>query len=324
MGSETLLEVRGLKKYFPIMRGVIRHKVGEFRAVDGVDLHIAAGETVGLVGESGCGKSTLGRTMLRLIEPTGGDVLFRGKSIIGDDKESLRKLRRKMQIVFQDPYASLNPRMTTGDIIGEPLKIHEPSLTSRERKDRVMEALHVVGLDEYTVGRYPHEFSGGQRQRICIARALILHPDFVVCDEPVSALDVSIRSQVLNLMQNLKREFSLTYLFISHDLSVVKHISDRVAVMYLGRIVEVATREKLYSNPLHPYTRALMSAIPIPDPDVKIVRTVLKGDVPCSASSDQGCRFYERCPQAAPCCLEEKIELREVEEDHSVACFRCR
>jgi oligopeptide/dipeptide ABC transporter ATP-binding protein len=320
MRTDALLQVRGLKKYFPIKKGVIRHMTGELRAVDDVDLCIASGQTLGLVGESGCGKSTLGRIILRLIEPTGGDILFKGRSIINEGKKGLREMRKQMQIVFQDPYASLNPRMTTEDIVGEPLKIHEPSLRPVGRRERVVDALRLVGLDEYTLGRYPHEFSGGQRQRISIARALILHPEFVVCDEPVSALDVSIRSQVLNLMQELKHKLSLTYLFISHDLSVVKHISDHVAVMYLGKLVEIASRDRLYSNPLHPYTRALMSAIPVPDPEVKSKRILLKGDVPCSAPSKVGCRFYERCAHALPRCAEKQPDLIEVESDHFVAC----
>lgn len=321
MESRVLLEVCDLHKYFPIKKGIIKRKVGDVKAVDGVSLKIHTGETLGLVGESGCGKSTLGRTILRLLESTSGDVLMDGKSVLALSGNEMTGMRRKMQIVFQDPYASLNPRMTIEDLVAEPLHIHEPNLSRDQRRERVVEMMSLVGLGEHTLHRYPHEFSGGQRQRIGIARALILHPSFVVCDEPVSALDVSVRSQVLNLMQELQQTLNLTYLFISHDLSVVKHISDRLAVMYLGKIVELSDKDDIYDHPLHPYTQALMSAIPIPDPEVPVNHLVLEGDVPSPANPPSGCRFHTRCWKAMDKCKEATPDMIEVSPGHSVACF---
>ena len=291
------------------------------KAVDGIDLTIYSGETFGLVGESGCGKSTLGRTILRLIEPTSGSVLYHGQPIEGRSKEEMRLLKRKMQIVFQDPYACLNPRMTVLDLVKAPLDVFKIG-TEQERMDKVVSTLEYVGLGSQHLNRYPHEFSGGQRQRIGIARALILEPEFIMCDEPVSALDVSVRSQVLNLMRSIQREKGLTYLFISHDLSVVRHISDRIGVMYLGRLVEVADKDALYKEPLHPYTRALLSAIPIPDPDVKRERILLKGDVTSAFDPPAGCRFAGRCPYATEQCRREAPALRELRPGHQVACIR--
>lgn len=323
MENQVLLGIYDLHKYFPFNKGVFKRHAGDVKAVDGVDLEILSGETLGLVGESGCGKSTLGRTILRLTEPTGGDVKMEGESVLSLSNGEMRAMRRRMQIVFQDPYASLNPRMTIEDIVGEPLKIHEPTLGHAARRERVVEMLRLVGLAEYALARYPHEFSGGQRQRVGIARALILHPKFVVCDEPVSALDVSVRSQVLNLMQELQQKMQLTYLFISHDLSVVKHISDRLAVMYLGKIVELSDKNDIYDHPLHPYTIALMSAIPIPDPDVVIKRHILEGDVPSPANPPQGCRFHTRCWKATERCRTELPRLTEARPGHYVACFHC-
>ncbi len=324
MQGEVLLDVKELRTWFPIMRGVIRRKTGDIKAVDGVSLQIFKGETFGLVGESGCGKSTLGRSILRLIEPTGGEVRFDGRDVRACSSSELRALRKRMQIVFQDPYASLNPRMTVRDIIREPLHIHEPGIPQEELDRRVCEVLELVGLEQDAALKYPHEFSGGQRQRISIARALILNPDFIFFDEPVSALDVSVRSQVLNLIQELQKSRNLTYLFISHDLSVVKHISDRVGVMYLGELVEVAPKRTLFQNPLHPYTQALMSAIPIPDPRVQINRVVLGGDVPSPADPPAGCRFHVRCPYATEACgsADARPKLVELEQDHFVACIR--
>ena len=313
---EELVSVRGLFKHFPVAGSD-----DVVRAVDGVTFDIYRGETLGLVGESGCGKSTVGRCLLRLIEPTRGEVKFEGRDVLGVSGGELRRLRREMQIIFQDPYASLNPRMKVRDIVSEPLVIH--SLGDKaERRERVAELLRKVGLDPDYMNRYPHEFSGGQRQRIGIARALALNPKLVVADEPVSALDVSVQAQVVNLLEDLQGEFELTYLFISHGLAVVEHISDRVAVMYLGRIVEVATSEELYANPLHPYTRALLSAIPVPDPTRKRDRIVLKGDVPTPINPPSGCRFHTRCPEAIPDCARIDPDLREVSPDHTVACIR--
>ncbi|MGE5572614.1 MAG: ABC transporter ATP-binding protein [Bacteroidota bacterium] len=324
MRENLLLEVNNLCTYFPITQGVFRRKVGDLKAVDGISLQIFRGETFGLVGESGCGKSTLMRSILRLIEPTCGEIRFCGENITSLAPAALRSLRRKMQVVFQNPYASLNPRMTIGDIVSEPLKIHEPNLTPLEMNDRVFEMLRLVGIDDSAVVRYPHHFSGGQRQRISIARALILRPALIFCDEPVSALDVSIRSQVLNLMRELQEKLDLTYLFISHDLSVVKYISDRVGVMYLGKLVEVASKKTLFQNPLHPYTQALMSAIPIPDPKVSVKRIVLQGDVPSPAHPPSGCRFHTRCVYATEACARPANvpPLIEVEEGHFVSCFK--
>ena len=311
-----LLRVRGLVKHFPI-----EGSDDVLRAVDGVSFDILKGETLGLVGESGCGKSTAGRCILRLIEPTKGAITFDGHDVTAMRKSELRELRREMQIVFQDPYASLNPRMKVGDIVGEPLVIHKIGM-KRQRRERVAELLARVGLDPDYANRYPHEFSGGQRQRIGVARALALNPKLIVADEPVSALDVSVQAQVVNLLQDLQAEFGLTYLFISHGLAVVEHISTRVAVMYLGRIVEIATALDLYAQPLHPYTQALLSAIPVPDPKAKRERIILKGDVPTARNPPSGCRFRTRCPNAIDECARIDPELREVSPGHSVACIR--
>ncbi|MFR9214761.1 MAG: ABC transporter ATP-binding protein [Ruthenibacterium sp.] len=319
--TAPLLETKDLKKYFFTSGGLFSGRKKAVKAVDGIDLAIYSGETFGLVGESGCGKSTLGRTILRLIEPTGGSVLYHGKPIEGRSREELRLLKRKMQIVFQDPYACLNPRMTVLDLVKAPLDVFKIG-TEQERMDKVVSTLEYVGLGSQHLNRYPHEFSGGQRQRIGIARALILEPEFIMCDEPVSALDVSVRSQVLNLMRSIQREKGLTYLFISHDLSVVRHISDRIGVMYLGRLVEVADKDALYKEPLHPYTRALLSAIPIPDPDVKRERILLKGDVTSAFDPPAGCRFAGRCPYATEQCRREAPTLQELRPGHQVACIR--
>jgi peptide/nickel transport system ATP-binding protein len=316
VSGETLVSVRGLVKHFPV-----EGSDDVVRAVDGVTFQIFAGETLGLVGESGCGKSTVGRCLLRLIEPTAGQVVFEGRDILALDKKELRQIRREMQIIFQDPYASLNPRMKIGDIVGEPLVIHNEG-TKSERRERVAQLLRRVGLDPDYMNRYAHEFSGGQRQRIGVARTLALNPKLIVADEPVSALDVSVQAQVVNLLQELQKEFRLTYLFISHGLAVVEHISTRVAVMYLGRIVEIAPASELYAQPLHPYTQALLSAIPIPDPRQKRNRIILQGDVPTPINPPSGCRFRTRCPIAIEECAHIDPELREVSSGHSVACIR--
>jgi oligopeptide transport system ATP-binding protein len=308
--------------HFPLTQGVIfQRKVGAVRAVDGLSFTIRKGETLGLVGESGCGKSTTGRAILQLYRPTSGTVQFEGVELTRLKGEALRKMRRQVQMIFQDPYASLNPRMTVGSIIGEPLDIHGLA-RGREKQQRVEELLRVVGLNPYFANRYPHEFSGGQRQRIGIARALAVNPSFIVCDEPISALDVSIQAQIINLLEELQDEFGLTYLFIAHDLSVVRHISDRIAVMYLGKIVELADRLELYEQPLHPYTKALLSAVPIPDPTIerKRERIILTGDVPSPVNPPPGCRFHTRCPLADTICREQEPEFREVTPGHWAAC----
>lgn len=315
----ALLDVQNLKTYYPIQGGILRRRVGWVKAVDGVSFHIDPGETLGMVGESGCGKSTIGRTIIRLLHANGGKVIFEGRDILGLKGMELKKMRRHMQIIFQDPYASLNPRMPVGDIIGEGLLVHGMR-SRREREKTVQYYLSVVGLRKEYVRRYPHEFSGGQRQRIGIARALALRPKLVVCDEPVSALDVSIQSQVLNLLGDLQKEFGLTYLFIAHDLSVVEYISDRVVVMYLGKVAEVATSDRLYATPKHPYTQALLSAIPVPDPSAKKQRIVLSGDVPSPINPPSGCRFRTRCWLAKEICAEQEPALREVEPGHWAAC----
>jgi oligopeptide transport system ATP-binding protein len=325
-GREVLLRVRGLKKHFPINSGfIIQRQVGAIKAVDGVDFDVFRGETLGLVGESGCGKSTTGRTVLQLYRPTEGSVEFEGVELTKVGGESLRKMRKRMQMIFQDPYASLNPRMSVGRIIAEPLRVHNVG-APKEQLERVQYLMERVGLNPYFVNRYPHEFSGGQRQRIGIARALALNPSLIVADEPISALDVSIQAQVVNLLQDLQKELGLTYLFIAHDLSMVRHICDRVAVMYLGKIVELAPSEELYNNPLHPYTQSLLSAVPVPDPAVerKRMRVILKGDVPSPANPPKGCNFNTRCPVAiSGICFEgEDPELREVLPGHWVACHR--
>lgn len=320
VSNKPLLEVKNLVKHFPITKGIIFSKqVGAVKAVDGISFTVNRGETLGLVGESGCGKTTTGRVILRLIEPTSGEVWFDGKNVPELRKDELRELRKDMQIIFQDPYASLNPRMTVGDIIAEPLHIHGLA-KGKEREKRVQKLLDVVGLSSFHARRFPHEFSGGQRQRIGIARALAVNPKLIICDEPVSALDVSIQAQVINLLQDLQKEFGLTYLFIAHDLSVVKHISDRVAVMYLGKIVELADKERLYANPKHPYTQALLSAIPIADPTVKKERIILKGDVPSPINPPSGCRFHTRCPYAMDICKQVEPEFIDTGDGHFVAC----
>ena len=324
-GRETLLDVRNLQMHFPVTSGVIfQHKIGDIRAVEDVSFFIRKGETLGLVGESGSGKTTVGRCILQLYTPTGGDVIFEGQRLNGLTDGEMRPLRRKMQIIFQDPYGSLNPRMTCGNIIGEPLTIHKITSGKGEYRDRVAELLITVGLNPYMADRYPHEFSGGQRQRIGIARALAVNPSFIVCDEPVSALDVSIQAQVINLLEELQDQLGLTYLFIAHDLSVVRHISERVAVMYLGHVVEVANRQELYDNPLHPYTKALLSAIPIPDPVAEATRErmVITGEMPSPMNPPEGCVFHTRCPIMIEECKAEMPELKEVSKDHWVACIR--
>ena len=322
--DSVLVETRDLRMWFPITKGIIvqRH-VGDIKAVDGISFFIRRGETLGLVGESGCGKSTTGRAILQLYRPTGGDVIFEDTNLCELKGESMRQMRRRMQMIFQDPYASLNPRMTVGTIIGEPLEVHN-IMRGKERKERVQELLKVVGLNPYFVNRYPHEFSGGQRQRIGVARALAVQPDFIVCDEPISALDVSIQAQIINLLEELQQQFHLTYLFIAHDLAVVRHISSRVAVMYLGKLVELTDRDELYNNPLHPYTEALLSAIPIPDPMVeeKRQRLILVGDVPSPANPPSGCNFRTRCPRSMVICGEVDPEWKETSPGHFVACHR--
>ncbi len=319
--NEVLLRVEDLTMHFPIFRGVFQRQVGAVRAVDGITFDIVRGETLGLVGESGCGKSTTGRTILQLYRPTAGNVEFDGVDLVNLKGEDLRKTRRKMQMIFQDPYASLNPRMTVADIVGEPLMVHNVA-TRTEIRERVNHLLELVNLSPSFAGRYPHEFSGGQRQRIGFARALALQPSFIICDEPISALDVSIQAQVVNLLEDLQEQFNLTYLFIAHDLSMVRHISNRVAVMYLGVLVELADRDTLYHSPLHPYTQALLSAVPIPDPvaDANRKRIILEGDVPSPANPPSGCRFRTRCPIADKICSESRPEFREVQPGHFVAC----
>ena len=320
--NDILLRVDNLMMHFPIRRGVFQRQVGAVRAVDGVSFYVKRGETLGLVGESGCGKSTTGRAILQLYKPTAGTVDFDGTDLIKLKGESMRQMRRKIQMIFQDPYASLNPRMTVGQLVGEPLMVHNVA-TGAEINERVEHLLELVKLNPAFATRYPHEFSGGQRQRIGVARALALQPSFIICDEPISALDVSIQAQVVNLLEELQDQFNLTYLFIAHDLSMVKHISDRIAVMYLGVLVELTSRDELHANPLHPYTQALLSAVPIPDPvaDAKRTRVILTGDVPSPANPPSGCRFRTRCPIAEAACAESRPEFREIKPGHFVACF---
>ncbi|MFN3742080.1 MAG: ABC transporter ATP-binding protein [Anaerolineales bacterium] len=320
MTARPLLEVSHLKTYFPVRSGLLQRVVGWVKAVDDVSFQVYEGETLGLVGESGCGKTTIGRSILRLIEPTAGRVLFDGKDVLRLRGQELKALRRNMQIIFQDPYGSLDPRLPIGESIMEGLHIHNLG-TPQERYEIMLDMLRKVGLESYHARRYPHEFSGGQRQRIGIARALALRPKFIVCDEPVSALDVSIQSQVLNLLKDLQQEFGLTYLFIAHNLSVVEHISDRVAVMYLGKIVEIASREEIFRAPLHPYTKALLSAIPIPNPKIRRERLLLKGDVPSPLNPPRGCRFHPRCPWAIERCSQEEPPIGEAAPGHQVACW---
>lgn len=319
--ENDFITVKNLVKYFPVHGGILKKVVDWVQAVDDVSFTVQKGETLGLVGESGCGKSTVGRTMLRLMEPTSGTVEYDGKDVFGMNKYEIKQLRRDMQIIFQDPYSSLNPRKPVSDSIMTGLNIHRIG-KKKERQKTTMETLQKVGLEEYHAHRYPHEFSGGQRQRIGIARAIALRPKFIVCDEPVSALDVSIQSQVLNLLQDLQNEYGLTYLFIAHNLSVVEHISDRVAVMYLGKIVEIAPRDELFDNPLHPYTQALISAIPIANPNLKRERILLDGEVPSPLNPPSGCRFHPRCPVVMDKCSQGEPELAQGNPDHLVSCFR--
>jgi oligopeptide transport system ATP-binding protein len=322
---ETLIEVKDLKMYFPVTKGIVlRRKIGDVKAVDGLTFSIRKGETLGLVGESGCGKSTTGRALIQLYKPTTGEVIFHGTDLTKLPPEQMRQMRRKVQMIFQDPYASLNPRMTVGDIIAEPIMVHNLRKGKEAVRERVQELLKLVGLNPYFINRYPHEFSGGQRQRIGIARALAVEPEFVVCDEPVSALDVSIQAQILNLLEDLQNQLGLTYLFIAHGLAAVKHISDRVAVMYLGKIVEIAAGAQLYQAPTHPYTQALLSAVPIPDPALERTRAriILTGDVPSPLNPPSGCRFHTRCPIATEHCKQEEPELKDIGGGHMVSCHR--
>jgi oligopeptide/dipeptide ABC transporter ATP-binding protein len=318
--GETLVEVNNLVKYFPVRAGLLQRVVNHLKAVDDVSFIVRQGETLGLVGESGCGKTTVGRTMLRLVEPTSGTVKFDGRDVFSMKPQELKTVRRDMQIIFQDPYASLDPRVPIGESVMEGLHIHKIG-TPKERVEIMLETLKKVGLEDYHARRYPHEFSGGQRQRIGIARALALRPRFIICDEPVSALDVSIQSQVLNILKDLQGEFGLTYLFIAHNLSVVEHVSSRVAVMYLGKMVELTSREELFRNPMHPYTQALMSAIPVPNPRLKRERVILKGDVPSPLNPPKGCRFHPRCPWAIGICSQEEPQFKELLPNHWVACW---
>lgn len=315
-----LLAVQGLKKYFPIKKGMFRRTVGWVQAVDDISLYVSKGEALGLVGESGCGKSTLGKCIVKLLEPTEGKILYAGEDIWSMGSTQIKSYRRKVQAIFQDPYSSLNPRMSVGGIVGEPLKVHSLH-TSFEQKLKVNNLLKKVGISPDYTSRYPHELSGGQRQRIGIARALALQPELIICDEPVSALDVSVQAQVINLLDDLKEEFKLSYLFIAHDLSVVEHVSDRIAVMYLGKIVEVAKDTELYSNPLHPYTKALLSAIPIPEPRRKKKRTILQGEVPSPINPPSGCRFHTRCPETKEICFQNEPPMKIMTPQHYVACF---
>jgi oligopeptide transport system ATP-binding protein len=317
--AEVLLKVDNLKKYFPITGGVLGKQTGSVKAVDDISFWVNKGETLGLVGESGCGKSTTGRMLMRLTDPTEGQVVFEGKDLVTLSDSDMRKTRKDMQMVFQDPFASLNPRHTVEKILEEPLIVHGIG-TKQERKKMVKEMLEVVGLSSYHAKRYPHQFSGGQRQRIGIARALMTRPKLIIADEPVSALDVSIQSQVLNLLGDLQKEFQLTYIFIAHDLGVVKHISDRVGVMYLGRLVEITEADKLYEKPLHPYTKALLAAVPIPDPEIKRERELLTGDIPSPANPPKGCAFHTRCKACMEVCKTDRPELREIEPGHFAAC----
>jgi len=315
----ALLEVRNLKKYFPIKTGILSRTIGDVRAVDGVTFTLERAETLGLVGESGCGKTTIGRSILRLIEPTSGDVTFDGKNLLELDREQMRQVRASLQIIFQDPFSSLDPRMSIGQIIAEPIRNHLKA-SRAEMRDRVAYLMEKVGLHPQQMSRYPHEFSGGQRQRIGIARALALNPMAIICDEPVSALDVSIQAQVINLLIQLQEEMDLSYLFIAHDLSVVEHISDRVAVMYLGRIVELTTDRELYQDPQHPYTQALLSAVPVPDPGIRKRRILLEGDVPSPLNPPSGCAFHTRCPERDEACTHEEPTLQDLRDGHWVAC----
>jgi oligopeptide transport system ATP-binding protein len=324
--TTPLIEVRNLKKYFPITRGILfQRRIGDIKAVDDVSFTIQKGETLGLVGESGSGKTTVGRTLLRLHEPTSGEVIFEGSDLLTVETKDLQQMRRRMQMIFQDPYASLNPRMTIGTIIGEPLSVHD-GMKGEVKNDRIQELLELVGINPTLVNRYPHEFSGGQRQRIGIARALALNPDLVICDEPIASLDVSIQAQVVNLLKTLQTELNLTYLFIAHDLSMVRHISDRMAVMYLGKLMELAKGVEISTNPLHPYTQALMSAVPVPDPEVEETRqrVILEGDIPSPANPPHGCNFNTRCPIAEEICFQEDPEFREIHPSHFVACHLVR
>jgi len=323
VAPQPMLEVEDLKKYFPIKTGVLSRVVGHVKAVDGISMRVYPGETYGLVGESGCGKSTAGLTILRMLNPTGGKVFYKGKDVYAMGKEELRNLRKEMQIIFQDPFSSLNPRMTIGEAIGEALEVHGIA-RGKERREKVEEILKVCGLDTYHYRRYPHEFSGGQRQRVVIARALVLEPQFIVADEPISALDVSIQSQIINLLEELQGKFGLTFLFISHDLSVVKHMADRVGVMYLGRIVEDAPKKEFYASPLHPYSQALLSAVPSMLPSVKKERVILTGDVPSPSNPPQGCTFHTRCPRAIEICSHEVPHLKKVGPDHFASCHLVR
>ena len=317
--SETLLQVQDLKMYFPIRAGIMQRVVGHVKAVDGVSFDIARGRTLGLVGESGCGKTTVGRTLLRLYRPTGGTVRFGEQEVLSVPKRTLRTLRPRMQLIFQDPYSSLSPRMPVGEIIGEAVREHN-IVPRSEYRAYVMKVMDDCGLQKHHIDRYPHEFSGGQRQRICIARALALKPEFIVADEPVSALDVSIQAQIINLLMDLQKEHGLTYLFISHDLSVVEHISDDVAVMYLGNMIEMGPKKSIFSKPLHPYTQALFSAVPVADPDVKMQRVILQGDIPSPANPPKGCKFHTRCSQCMACCKTEAPVYRDMGGKHFVAC----